>query len=95
MPHTIHTDCLLNYETVKYFGGEAHEFARYTDALNDYQALEFRVICQLSSCHYFAFLLNGVLSVLVSLNMLNLVQNFTIVSFPRLVHRRHFFLSRP
>jgi len=24
----IHTDCLLNYETVKYFGGEQHEGER-------------------------------------------------------------------
>ncbi|KII92241.1 hypothetical protein PLICRDRAFT_133692 [Plicaturopsis crispa FD-325 SS-3] len=54
----IHTDCLLNYETVKYFGGEEHEGARYRSAVRDYQALEYKVI--------------------VSLNLLNLVQNFII-----------------
>ncbi|KAG1798973.1 ABC transporter type 1, transmembrane domain-containing protein [Suillus plorans] len=26
----IHTDCLLNYETIKYFGGEEYEAQRYT-----------------------------------------------------------------
>lgn len=40
----IHTDCLLNYETVKYFGGEVHESERYADAIRDYQVLEYRVI---------------------------------------------------
>ncbi|CAL1707785.1 unnamed protein product [Somion occarium] len=54
----IHTDCLLNYETVKYFGGEQHEGERYRDAIRQYQALEYRVM--------------------VSLNLLNLVQNFII-----------------
>ncbi|KAF8891689.1 hypothetical protein BD779DRAFT_1512462 [Infundibulicybe gibba] len=54
----IHTDCLINYETVKYFGGEDHEGARYREALREYQALEYKVI--------------------ISLNILNLVQNFII-----------------
>lgn len=40
----IHTDCLLNYETVKYFNGERHEGERYRTALAEYQALEYRVI---------------------------------------------------
>ena len=40
----IHTDCLLNYETVKYFNGERHEGERYRAAIADYQALEYRVI---------------------------------------------------
>ena len=40
----IHTDCLLNYETVKYFGGEQHEGERYRDAIRQYQALEYRVM---------------------------------------------------
>jgi len=56
----IHADCLLNYETVKYFGGEEHEGARYNDAIREYQVLEAKVI--------------------VSLNLLNLVQNFIITS---------------
>ncbi|KAG4070087.1 hypothetical protein HA402_006799, partial [Bradysia odoriphaga] len=38
----IHTDCLLNYETVKYFNGEEHEGARYRDALREYQGLELK-----------------------------------------------------
>ncbi|KAF8160969.1 hypothetical protein B0H34DRAFT_698907 [Crassisporium funariophilum] len=54
----IHTDCLLNYETVKYFGGEQHEGDRYSEAIREYQALEYKVI--------------------ISLNLLNLVQNFII-----------------
>uniref|UniRef100_A0A0W0EYS8 Putative mitochondrial half-size ABC transporter n=1 Tax=Moniliophthora roreri TaxID=221103 RepID=A0A0W0EYS8_MONRR len=56
----IHTDCLLNYETVKYFGGEEHEAARYRDAIQQYQTLEYRVI--------------------ISLNILNLIQNFIITA---------------
>lgn len=54
----IHTDCLLNYETVKYFNGEEHEGERYREAIREYQALEYKVI--------------------ISLNLLNLVQNFII-----------------
>jgi ABC-type transport system involved in Fe-S cluster assembly fused permease/ATPase subunit len=43
----IHTDCLLNYETVKYFNGEEHEAERYADAIRQYQALEYQVISKL------------------------------------------------
>lgn len=39
---TIHTDCLLNYETVKYFNGETHEGERYAKALKDYQAEAYK-----------------------------------------------------
>jgi ABC-type transport system involved in Fe-S cluster assembly fused permease/ATPase subunit len=71
----IHTDCLINYETVKYFNGEEHEGARYRDAIREYQLLEYRVIgkCLCLDLHFFY------LDFLVSLNMLNLVQNFIIV----------------
>ncbi|CAE6489325.1 unnamed protein product [Rhizoctonia solani] len=44
----IHTDSLLNYETVKYFGGEEHEGERYRDAITRYQKLELRVMGSLS-----------------------------------------------
>ncbi|PPQ99711.1 hypothetical protein CVT24_009694 [Panaeolus cyanescens] len=44
----IHTDCLLNYETVKYFGGEEHEAARYNEAIAEYQTLEYKVIASLN-----------------------------------------------
>ncbi|KAJ7287359.1 mitochondrial half-size ABC transporter [Mycena rebaudengoi] len=54
----IHTDCLLNYETVKFFNGEEHEGERYRQAMGEYQEMEYKVI--------------------VSLNILNLVQNFII-----------------
>ncbi|EJF58200.1 hypothetical protein DICSQDRAFT_110500 [Dichomitus squalens LYAD-421 SS1] len=54
----IHTDCLLNYETVKYFNGEQHEGERYREAIRQYQSLEYKVM--------------------VSLNLLNLIQNFII-----------------
>lgn len=56
----IHTDCLLNYETVKYFGGEEYEAQRYTEAIGEYQTLERRVV--------------------LSLNLLNLVQTLIITS---------------
>ncbi|KAG8763174.1 hypothetical protein FRC11_005712 [Ceratobasidium sp. 423] len=44
----IHTDSLLNYETVKYFGGEEHEGERYRDAITRYQKFEIRVMASLS-----------------------------------------------
>ncbi|KAJ7782869.1 mitochondrial half-size ABC transporter [Mycena metata] len=44
----IHADCLLNYETVKYFGGEDHEGARYREAVTQYQELEYKVIFSLN-----------------------------------------------
>ena len=40
----IHTDCLLNYETVKYFNGEQHEGERYREAILQYQSFEYRVM---------------------------------------------------
>ena len=45
----IHTDCLLNYETVKYFNGEQHEGERYSEAIRQYQSLEYRVMGKLCS----------------------------------------------
>jgi len=56
----IHTDCLLNYETVKYFGGEEYEAQRYGEAIGEYQTFERRVV--------------------LSLNVLNLVQTLIITS---------------
>jgi ATP-binding cassette subfamily B (MDR/TAP) protein 6 len=44
----IHTDCLLNYETVKYFNGEEYEGARYRDAIREYQFFEYKVIVALN-----------------------------------------------
>ena len=73
----IHTDCLLNYETVKYFGGEQHEGERYREAIREYQALEYKVTSLCSYCLHFLLLFK---LLLVSLNILNLVQNFIIVS---------------
>jgi ABC-type transport system involved in Fe-S cluster assembly fused permease/ATPase subunit len=46
----IHTDCLLNYETVKYFNGEEYEGARYRDAIREYQFFEYKVISKSQSC---------------------------------------------
>ncbi|KAG1727623.1 P-loop containing nucleoside triphosphate hydrolase protein [Suillus lakei] len=46
--HGIHTNCLFNYETVKYFGGEEYEAQRYTEAIEEHQSLERRVIPELS-----------------------------------------------
>ncbi|KAG5719458.1 Heavy metal tolerance protein [Termitomyces sp. T112] len=59
----IHTDCLLNYETVKYFGGEEHEGERYQDALREYQALEYKVIISLN-------LLNMIQNLIITLGLL-------------------------
>ncbi|KAF4567762.1 hypothetical protein EYR40_006769 [Pleurotus pulmonarius] len=59
----IHTDCLLNYETVKYFNGEEHEGARYRDALREYQGLELKVIIALN-------LLNLVQNFIITLGLL-------------------------
>lgn len=77
----IHTDCLLNYETVKYFGGEQHEGERYREAIREYQALEYKVTSSCSYCIHFLLLLK---LFSVSLNILNLVQNFITVS--RFIH---------
>ncbi|KZT26798.1 hypothetical protein NEOLEDRAFT_1131838 [Neolentinus lepideus HHB14362 ss-1] len=59
----IHTDCLLNYETVKYFNGEQHEGDRYREAIRQYQALEFKVIASLN-------LLNLVQNLLITFGLL-------------------------
>ena len=40
----IHTDCLLNYETVKYFCGENFEGERYAEAIREYQYFEYQVV---------------------------------------------------
>ncbi len=61
----IHTDCLLNYETVKYFGGEDYERGRYASAINDYQSLEYKVT---SSSIYF-FLVVHVIRCLSSISV--------------------------
>ncbi|KAG1745545.1 uncharacterized protein EDB91DRAFT_1328227 [Suillus paluster] len=59
----IHTDCLLNYETVKYFGGEEYEAQRYTNAIGEYQTLEKRVVLSLN-------LLNLVQTLIITLGLL-------------------------
>ncbi|KAH7108101.1 hypothetical protein BKA62DRAFT_609850 [Auriculariales sp. MPI-PUGE-AT-0066] len=59
----IHTDCLLNYETVKYFGNEQHEQQRYREAVLKYQSLEYKVIAYLN-------LLNIVQNTIISIGLL-------------------------
>ncbi|KIO29584.1 hypothetical protein M407DRAFT_14496 [Tulasnella calospora MUT 4182] len=59
----IHTDCLLNYDTVKYFGGEQHEGERYRKAIEEYQALEYKVIASLN-------LLNFIQNLIISVGLL-------------------------
>ena len=71
----IHTDCLLNYETVKYFNGEQHEGERYRAALASYQALEYRVI----GGSHFRSGCPVLIPLLVFLDLLNLVQNLILV----------------
>ncbi|KAG1878194.1 hypothetical protein F4604DRAFT_2001389 [Suillus subluteus] len=80
----IYTDCLLNYETVKYFGGEEYEAQRYTEAIGNYQSLEKRVVhCFLFSnrtCVSFCSRMPMLITPVVYLNFLNLVQTFIITS---------------
>ncbi|KAJ7209547.1 mitochondrial half-size ABC transporter [Mycena pura] len=59
----IHSDCLLNYETIKYFGGEEHEGERYRQAIGQYQELEYKVIFSLN-------LLNLVQNFIISTGLL-------------------------
>ncbi|KAG1739681.1 hypothetical protein EDB19DRAFT_1978076 [Suillus lakei] len=40
----IHTDCLLNHEIVKYFGGEECEAQRYTEVIGEHRSLQRRVV---------------------------------------------------
>ena len=53
----IHTDCVLNYETVKYFGGEQHEGERYREVTLEYQAMEYKFHGLCSHCIHFLLLL--------------------------------------
>ena len=44
----IHTDVLMNWETVKYFTSEARESARYRKAIQEYQVKEYQVVGSLN-----------------------------------------------
>lgn len=44
----IHTDVLMNWETVKYFTSEARESARYRSAIQEYQVKELQVVGSLN-----------------------------------------------
>ena len=48
---------MLNYETVKYFGGEQHESERYREAIRDYQVLEYKLTSLCCHCIHFLLLL--------------------------------------
>ncbi|KAL5528172.1 HMT1 [Sanghuangporus sanghuang] len=81
----IHTDCLLNYETVKYFGGEAFENERYSNAIKDYQALEYRVILSLNLLNLvqnllmtIGFLIGGMIVALRVTNGLSSASEFVV-----------------
>ncbi len=45
-------DSLLNYETVKYFGNEAYELARYDDSLKDWESLAVKSQTSLSALNF-------------------------------------------
>ena len=45
-------DSLLNYETVKYFGNEKHEAARYEQLLRQYQAASLKTTISLSKLNF-------------------------------------------
>ncbi|KAG8744457.1 hypothetical protein FRC10_010127 [Ceratobasidium sp. 414] len=93
----IHTDVLLNYETVKYFGGEQHEGERYRTAIAKYQSMEFRVM---GTFFLLSPGISGIVSFrslnvasktdvrlwgLASLNVLNLSQNFVLEALKRFI----------
>jgi ATP-binding cassette subfamily B (MDR/TAP) protein 6 len=59
----IHTDCLLNYETVKYFNGEEYEGQRYRESIKNYQTLEYQVISAMN-------LLNLVQNLIITVGLL-------------------------
>ncbi|KAF8267679.1 hypothetical protein EI94DRAFT_1729904 [Lactarius quietus] len=59
----IHTDCLLNYETVKYFNGEEHEGERYRVSIRKYQSLEYRVMMAMN-------LLNMIQNLIITVGLL-------------------------
>ena len=44
------TDALLNYETVKYFGNEDLERDNFSDAIQRYQKVEFKLIVRPCFC---------------------------------------------
>jgi ATP-binding cassette subfamily B protein len=45
-------DSLLNYETVKYFGNEAYELARYDESLKDWESLAVKSQTSLSALNF-------------------------------------------
>lgn len=45
---SLHTDCLLNYEQIKYSANERYEEERYRAALLDYQKAEYQVLASLN-----------------------------------------------
>lgn len=56
---TVSIDSLLNYETVKYFNNEKHEFDRYDHALKAYQKAMIKTQYSLSG-------LNGIQAIIIS-----------------------------
>jgi len=48
----IETDCLINYETVRYCGGQDHERKRYAEAVRKLQAKEYEVTGMCNFCHF-------------------------------------------
>lgn len=73
----LHTDALMNVESVKFFGAEEYENTRYSAALHKYQKAELKVLMTLS-------LLNLVQNLIISLGLLfgSLIVAFEIVCFP-------------
>lgn len=70
----LHTDALMNVESVKFFGAEEYENTRYSSALHKYQKAELKVLMTLS-------LLNLVQNLIISLGLLvgSLVVAYEIV----------------
>jgi len=50
--NTQAVDSLLNYETVKYFGNEAHELRRYDDSLHSWEAAAVKSQTSLSALNF-------------------------------------------
>ncbi|EJT97371.1 P-loop containing nucleoside triphosphate hydrolase protein, partial [Dacryopinax primogenitus] len=71
----IHTDCLMNYETVKYFCGEEHEGGRYRDSVHKYQGLEYRVYL---AATLMSFLQTVIITLGMTLGSLIIIRRITL-----------------
>lgn len=70
----IHTDVLMNWESVKYFTSEQRESDRYRAAIGNYQTVEFKVI---SSLNLLNFVQNAIITIGLLAGSLIIAYNVT------------------